>query len=116
MDESAWRLVGLLAAPVVSAVIGALAASLKSAMDRERRSDERFEAEHSALVAGMRELLKAQLYDMHERYVVGSAPMAYEAKERAESIYRAYHSLGGNGTGTHIFNELMASYVGKEKE
>ena len=42
--------------------------------------------------------------------------MSYEAKERADSLYHAYHSLGGNGVGTHIHDELIAAYVGGREE
>lgn len=72
--------------------------------------------EHAALMAGMRELMRDQLYKMHERYVVRGEPMPYDEKERADSVYRVYHSLGGNGTGTHVHEELMAAYVGGRGE
>ena len=42
--------------------------------------------------------------------------MPYEEKEREESVYDVYHALGGNGTGTHIHNELQAAYVGGRGE
>ena len=38
--------------------------------------------------------------------------MPYDAKERADSVYAVYHALGGNGTGTHVHEELMSAYVG----
>ena len=67
-------------------------------------------------MAGMRELMRSQLYEMHKRYVVEGRPMPYDEKERADSVYAVYHSLGGNRTGTHIHEELMAAYVGGRKE
>ena len=39
-------------------------------------------------------------------------PMPYDEKEREESVYDVYHALGGNGTGTHIHQELQTAYVG----
>lgn len=103
---------GWVAAPVMTAVIGALAGSLRESRARERRHDEARDAEHAALMAGMRELMRDQLQKMHRHYVVEGAPMPYDEKERADSVYRVYHALGGNGTGTHIHDELMAAYVG----
>ena len=103
---------GWVAAPVMTAVIGALAGSLRESRARERRHDEARDAEHAALIAGMRELMRDQLQTMHKQYVVEGAPMPYDEKERADNVYRVYHSLGGNGTGTHIHDELMAAYVG----
>ena len=103
---------GWVAAPVAAAVIGALAGSLRESRSRERRRDEERDAEHAALMAGMREIMREQLYQMHRRYVVDGEPMPYDEKERADSVYAVYHALGGNGTGTHVHDELMAAYVG----
>lgn len=107
---------GWLAGPVVTAVIGWLAASLRAARKRSAEHDQRRDAEHAALIAGMRELMRRELYDMHRRYVVDGQPMPYDEKERSDSVYRVYHSLGGNGTGTHVHDELMAAYVGGGRE
>ena len=107
---------GWLAGPVVAAVISWLAASLRAVRKRSEEHDARRDAEHAALMAGMRELMRRELYDMHRRYVVGGEPMPYDEKEREESVYRVYHALGGNGTGTHVHEELMAAYVGGRKE
>ena len=108
-----WTIV---VAPIASAVIGALAGALREARRRSREHDERRDVEHAALMAGMRELMRSQLYEMHKRYVVDGQPMPYDEKERADSVYRVYHSLGGNGTGTHVHEELMAAYVGGREE
>ena len=110
------EIAALLIGPVATAVISWLAASLRAARKRSAEHDARRDAEHAALMAGMRELMRSQLYDLHRSYVVGGAPMPYDEKERADSIYRVYHALGGNGTGTHIHDELMAAYVGGRRE
>lgn len=107
---------GWLAGPVATAVIAWLGASLRAARKRSAEHDHRRDAEHAALMAGMRELMRRELYDMHRTYVVDGSPMPYDEKERADSVYAVYHGLGGNGTGTHIHEELMAAYVGGRKE
>ena len=104
---------GWLAGPVITAVIGWLGASLRAARRRSAEHDHRRDAEHAA---GMRELMRSQLYEMHRRYVVDGSPMPYDEKERADSVYAVYHALGGNGTGTHVHEELMAAYVGGRRE
>lgn len=108
--------VGWIAAPVVAAVIGWLGASLKSARRRAVEHDTRRDAEHAALMAGMRELMRGELNKMHQMYVVQGVPMPYDEKDRADSVFLVYHALGGNGVGTHIHEELMAAYVGRRKE
>lgn len=109
------QVLGYIVAPVMTLVIGALAGSLKTTMRRERERDKAKDAEHRALCMGMREMMRRELYDMHRRYVVGGEPMPYEEKEREESVYSVYHSLGGNGLGTHVHEELQAAYVGGSK-
>ena len=103
---------GWLAAPAAAGIIAWLGASLRSARARERAHD----ARRDALMAGMREVMRRELYDMHTRYVVEGRPMPYDEKERADSVYAVYRSLGGNGTGTHVYDELMAAYVGGRRE
>lgn len=107
---------GWLAGPAATALIAWLGASLRAARRRSAEHDARRDAEHAALMAGMRELMRSQLYEMHKRYVVDAVPMPYDEKERADSVYRVYHALGGNGTGTHVHEELMAAYVGGREE
>ena len=107
---------GWLAGPVATALIAWLGASLRAARGREREHDARRDAEHAALMAGMREMMRRELYDMHRRYVVDGEPMPYDEKEREESVYDVYHALGGNGTGTHVHQELQAAYVGGRQD
>lgn len=109
-------ILGWVAGPVTAAVIAWLGASLRASRAREREHDARRDAEHAALMAGMREVMRRELYDMHTRYVVDGRPMPYDEKERAGSVYAVYHSLGGNGTCTHIHEELIAAYVGGRGE
>ena len=104
--------IGWVISPVLAAAVGALSGALKTFKRRERELDARRDAEHAALMAGVRELLKAQPYDMHRKYVVDGSPMPYSEKERADGVYRAYHAIGGNGTGTHVYEELVDAYVG----
>lgn len=108
--------ISVILAPIATAVIGALVGALRESRRRAKDHDARRDAEHAALMAGMRELMRVQLYDMHKRYVVNGEPMPYDEKERADSVYAVYHALGGNGTGTHVHEELMAAYVGGRGE
>lgn len=102
---------GWLAGPMATALIAWLGASLRAARSRERERDARRDAEHEALCMGMREEMRSKLYAMHERYVVRGESMPYHEKERAESVFTVYHSLGGNGTGEHVYQELLEAYV-----
>ena len=62
--------------------------------------------------AALRELFLYRLQDIHAEYVVGDKPCSVAEKHRAEEAYRLYHDkLGGNGTGTQLYNEIMALHV-----
>lgn len=99
----------------LTGVAGWLGGKVKGAAKEREREDAQRDAEHEALMLGMRELMRSKLYSMHERFVVNGEPMSYEVKEHEEAVYQVYHALGGNGTGTHIHQELQAAYVGGRK-
>ena len=63
-----------------------------------------------------RQILKTLLYcrlaDMHRRYVVDGTPCTPADKQEAEEVFREYHDvLGGNGSGTALYKEIMAAHV-----
>lgn len=63
-----------------------------------------------------RQILKTLLYcrlaDMHRRYVVDGTPCTPADKQEAEEVFREYHDvLGGNGSGTALYKEVMAAHV-----
>ena len=71
------------------------------------KSHKREAARDRAMETGLRTLLRAELLEIHAKYVpLGYIPMG--AMEEADRVYQAYHSLGGNGTGTKIYEELKA--------
>lgn len=106
-------MLGWVISPILSLIVGVLAGKLSLMIKSEKEREVKRDEEHEALMSGMRELLKGQLYDMHRRYVVNKEPMSYAEKERADSVYNAYHGVYGNGTGTHIYEEIANAYVGE---
>lgn len=67
--------------------------------------------EDEAMRNGMRALLRQQLIDYHRDYVVSGKPCPVRIKEQATSVHDAYHALGGNGTGTQLWQEIMEAHV-----
>lgn len=60
----------------------------------------------------LRTLLYCRLADMHRRYVVDGVPCTPAEKQEAEEVFREYHDvLGGNGSGTALYKEIMAAHV-----
>lgn len=68
-------------------------------------------AHNTAIDEGISTLLRARLIDIHIKYVEGDEPCPVDIKDEASRVYRAYHQLGGNGTGTHLYNEIMDAHV-----
>ena len=65
------------------------------------------EARDRAMETGLRTLLRAELLEIHTRHVVHHEPISVSIQDEADRVYRAYHSLGGNGTGTMMHEQIM---------
>ena len=59
-------------------------------------------------------LLRVQLIEYHDKYVaIGHIP-SY-AYENFCEMYQAYHSLGGNGMITHMFEDVKKLEIRKDR-
>lgn len=75
----------------------------------ERAEREREEREwQEAMTAGMRSMLRSELISEHRKAHEQGGWCSLESKEYVERTYNAYHSLGGNGIGTSLYEEIMA--------
>lgn len=95
---------------VISAVVSSLVAMLKAG---GKKAIERTEAEKAldeAMRAGMRALLWRELQVIHG-HATGQGGMSVSERRHLESVYQAYHGLGGNGTGTRLYNDAMSMPV-----
>ena len=59
-------------------------------------------------------LLRVQLIEYHDRYMALGHIPSY-AYENFVEMYEAYHSLGGNGMVTHMYEEVKKLEIRKEK-
>ena len=92
---------------LVEAVIPMLLTGIGGACGWLLKSHRKEEAKDQAMEAGLRTLLRAELLEIHAKYVpLGCIPL--DVMEEADRVYQAYHSLGGNGAGTKIYEELKA--------
>lgn len=94
----------------VSAIIGAAVSAIVSAIRSQgHRAVARSEAERAADEAqkiGIRELLWSELKAIHER-AIREGGLTVADRKHLEAVYAAYHGLGGNGTGTRLFEDAM---------
>ena len=100
MDAFLAQMVGWAGTSLMGAIVGGLVAQVRHKTAKDK-----------ALERGMRALMRAQLIELHEQYVAEDRPCPVGVKEQATSIYHAYHDLGGNGTGTRLYEEIMAAHV-----
>lgn len=72
--------------------------------------------EHEALKSGVIAILHDRLFQICNQYLaLGYIPVddAEEIMDNVKIVYDAYHSLGGNGTGTEIYNKFKKLHVKK---
>lgn len=62
---------------------------------------------------GLRSLLRAEIIRSHEKYMDREYCPVY-AREALTRIYESYHALGGNGTMTELYKQVMTLPTDKE--
>ena len=65
--------------------------------------------------SGLQSLLRAEIIRSHEKYMDKGYCPVY-AREALNRIYESYHALGGNGTMTELYKQIMALPTDKEGE
>ena len=87
----------------VSSVVGALVGAVVSGIGRKAKESE---DESRGMRAGMRALLWRELRNIHAE-AAESCGMGVDDRRHLENVYNAYHDIGGNGTGTRLYEESM---------
>ena len=62
---------------------------------------------------GLQSLLRAGIIRLHEKYMDKEYCPVY-AREALTRVYESYHALGGNGTMTELYKQIMALPTDKE--
>ena len=97
-----------LAQPIVSQLVGIVIAAACGYLGAQVK---RLDARGKALYDGMQALLRRQMVDDFERYVVDGVSMSIERKQEITDCYQAYAALGGNGVGAEMYEKLRAVKV-----
>lgn len=71
--------------------------------------------EHNANSKGTMLLLRVQLIEYHDRYTTLGHIPSYAYQNFCE-MYEAYHSLGGNGMITKMYNEICELHLNRHDE
>ena len=88
-------------------LFGLIAAALGLAYKRLAEKVKAQEDERKAIKAGMLAILHDRLYQACTFYI-GQGSIDTAGLKNLEYIYNAYHALGGNGTGTELYNRAKA--------
>lgn len=100
--------------PIISAIVGAVVAAVVARIQTRGQQiqtrTEQEKAENAAMQAGMRALLWRELKTFHELSEEQDG-LSIENRRHITDVYEAYHTLGGNGTGTRLFDDAMNSPV-----
>lgn len=91
---------------IISAVVSSLVAMVKTGGKRAVERAEAEKASNEAMRAGMRALLWRELQTIHA-HAMDAGGLTVAERRHLESVYSAYHALGGNGTGTRLFEDAM---------
>lgn len=86
-----------------SAVVSVVASSIVASVRRRAHKGEDIDE-------ALRSVLRAELLQIFVFYCVGdedgTRPIPLIVRETADSVYARYHSIGGNGTGAYLYDEI----------
>lgn len=96
-------------------IVGILTACYNKIKNKLNKTEDEYNALKQAMIA----MLHDRLYQSCTYYLtLGYIPVgkAEEILDNQKMIYDAYHTLGGNGTGTEIYNRFRSLPLKKEME
>lgn len=95
-------------------VVYSTAMANRAEKKRKRDVTEMRQNDHTKqLENGVQSLLRAEIIRSHEKYMDKGYCPVY-ARDALRIIYDSYHALGGNGTMTELYNQIMALPTDKE--
>lgn len=93
---------------MVGWMLSPVCASLVTYIVTKKRANK---SHNEAMENGMRALLRQQLINYHREYVASGKACPVRIKEQATAVHEAYAAIGGNGTGTQLWHEIMEAHV-----
>lgn len=91
------------AATIITAIISTTVGVVVTSIVGYLRSGR---AKNKAVQDGLQCLLRAEIIRQHEKYTERNYCPIY-AKDALRRAYEAYHSLGGNGVVTDLYNDII---------
>ncbi len=94
-------------------LFGLVAAALAAAYRRLAKKVKARTTEEDAIKNGMLAILHDRLYSLCTWHL-STESVGVEDLRNLEYLYNAYHALGGNGTGTELYNRVKKLEIKKE--
>lgn len=104
----------LLIPTIASALLGWMGATIKNLREKAKARDEKFQFEHEMMLEGIKTSMRSELLSIHKEYVQAGKPVPLDIKDHADTTYKVYSALGGNGVGTHCWNEIMNAHAAEK--
>ncbi|MFU0833863.1 MAG: DUF1043 domain-containing protein [Oscillospiraceae bacterium] len=89
----------------LSAIFGAIMGALGWAFNRLKKRQQEQETEQAAMKEGILALLHSEIYRGYAECEQKGYATVDDIKN-LEYLYKPYHALGGNGTGTELFERV----------
>jgi hypothetical protein len=92
---------------ITTAVCKGIAKKVKDVLDNIKKANEEKEAKHEAVCLGLQAILRHELYELYNEWIIGKGYAPISAKEDFLNMYSQYHNLGANGVMDEIKEEFM---------
>lgn len=95
---------------VVGAVIGFLAAWVKSLVSRRNETKKKGDSDMEAIKEGVAILLRDRIESYYDRYM-GQDYISTNEWAEIDKTHKVYNKLGGNSTGDRLYEELRKKHL-----
>lgn len=108
-----------------TAIFGVMTHQFKKKMDahdqritveeaEQKEQQKRRDVEHAAICQGLQIMLRNEIVNRYNRWQdLGGKPLSVLERDVLLQTYQAYHALGGNGTVTEIYREMVGNHYGQ---
>lgn len=86
--------------------LGLVSLALTASVKNLQKQNKIRKVEQEAIKNGIQALLRDGIINQYNKYMEKKYIPIY-ALENVEAMYKEYHALGGNGTITHLYEELL---------
>lgn len=80
----------------------------------QKEQQKKRDLEHAAICKGLQIMLRNEIVNRYNRWQdLGCKPLSILERDVLLQTYQAYHALGGNGTVTEIYREMVGNHYGQ---